>query len=380
MKVTLNAVDVTLRVDFRTLTPLDSDLTQVPTASFVLEDPTKTLTTSQEPRLWHEVVVYDDDNTTVLFGGYVNAISELEMHPVGRAWRLNVQGYMVRTLETATGSLNKSGLTDSDRNFIIAIFRDALQSQTFAGSTIDDAILTANEAVSWSGVQFVAYMSGLDWSYQTPSDAMTNLLKYVPNVYWSIGADKLVNYGLQHTLAPFALSTSPNGTTTVGFEQYSEQTLIKDHKNKMRRGGAAASEVTATDETSFARFGRILDSPYANDTAVPSTDLKRRTYAELKSKRTRRTINARVHDKGLASGQLVDIVNARVGSGTRPAVLCIMDMAIARSVSGAIAGERGRMVITKVRTVPLGNRKYAYDVEAGDLVQDFALTLPAEAG
>jgi len=379
MKITVNAVDVTLRVDFTTLTPLDSDIARISTASFVLEDLNRNLPAAQVPRLYHEVLIYDDDNVTLLFGGYINTVTDLDDtgNPIGRAWRLDVQDYAVRLTQTATGSLNKTGITDTDRNFVIAILRDALKAQSFAGVTgIDDAIITANEP-DWPGVQFTAFMSGLDWSYQDPANALGNLYKYVPNVYLTIGPDKIVTYGLRRALAAFSVSSAPNNTTLFAFENYSEETVISTHVNKMRRGGAAASEVTAVDEVSWSQFGRILDAGYLNDTTVPAADLKRRAYAELRTSRIRRRASFRVRQKGLKAGTLIDVVVSRLGAGTRPAPLAFMECAIGRSVPGALAGERNRWLINGVKTALTGNRTYAYDVSVGDVQADFPIQLPA---
>lgn len=378
MKITVNAVDVTLRVDFRTLTPLDSDISRIATASFVLEDPTRSLASTQVPQLWHEVLIYDDDNVTLLFGGFVNTLTQRDdqENPVGRSWSLDCQGYGVRLTQTATGSLNKVGVTDTDRNFVIAILRDGLKAQTFGGNTIDDAIATANEP-DWPGVQFTAFLSGLDWSYMSPQNAIQNLQKYVPNVYLTVGPDKVVTYGLLRTLAAFSVSSAPNNTTLFGFEHYVEETVVSDHVNKMRRGGAAASEVTAIDETSMARFGRILDAGYKNDTAVPAGDLQRRAYAELRTHRIKRRASFQVRQKGLKAGTIIDAVVSRLGPGTYPAPLAIMNAAIARSATGALAGERNRWLISKVKTTPLGNRQYAYDVSVGDVAVDFPIQIPA---
>jgi len=376
MKITVNAIDMTLRVDFTTLTPLDSDIARVGTASFVLEDQARNLASIQVPRLYHEVLIYDDDNVTLLFGGFINTLTDVPMHPVGRAWRIDVQDYGVRLVQTATGSLNKTGIIDSDRNFVIAIIRDALKAQSFAGSTIDDAIVTANEP-DWPGVQFTAFLSGLDWSYKPAKSALDQLMRYVPNVYIAIAPDKIVTYGLRRTLAAFGISSAPNNATLYAFENFNEESVVSDHVNKMRRGGAAASEVTAIDEVSWSRFGRILDAGYVNDTSIPAADLKRRAYAELRTRRVKRRASFTVRQKGLKAGFLIDTVVGRLGAGTRPAPLCFMECAIARSASGAIAGERNRWLITKVKTKPTGNRNYAYQVDVGDVQPDFPIQLPA---
>jgi hypothetical protein len=379
MKITVNAVDMTLRVDFRTLTPLDSDISQISTAAFILEDPDRTLVSTQVPRLYHEVQIFDDDNVTLLFGGYIYMVTETNdpEHPIGRAWAIDVQDYSVRLTQTATGSLNKVGFIDTDRNFIIAILRDALAAQTFAGSTVDDSIITANEP-DWPGVQFTAFMSGLDWSYMSPTRALGNLYTYVPNVFLTIGPDKIVNYGLRRTLAAFSVSSTPNNTTLYAFENYSEET-VGTAFNKMRRGGEAASEVTAIDEVSFSQTGRVNDAGYVNDTTIPAADLQRRAYAELRTLRVKRRASFRVRQKGLKAGTLIDAVVGRVGAGTRPAPLGFMECAIGRSVPGTLAGERARWLITSVKTAPLGNRQYAYDVKVGDVQKDFPVQLPPAA-
>ena len=253
MKVFVNGVEMALRVDLSNIRPLDSDLTQIPSAYAVVEDPAKTLTRVQEPRIYHSVLIYKDDGVTLHFGGYVNTFTELDINPVGRAWGLLCQGYGARLVETATGSYNQTGVIDSDRNFVVGILEDALKTQSFAGTTVDDAIIAAN--VGWLGVKHTTHMSGLDWSYMSPKDALDSLMRFAPNAHFSIGPDRVVSYGLRRELAPFALSTSPNGTTTKGFENYAEEVVLGDHKNKMRRGGAAASEVTAVDEVSWAKYG-----------------------------------------------------------------------------------------------------------------------------
>jgi hypothetical protein len=378
MKITVRAVDVTLRVDFRTLTPIDSDISRITVASFVLEDRDDTLTAAQLPKEFDEVLIDDDDNVTLLFGGYVNTIVALDkkLTPAGRAWQISVQDYASRLLQTATGSLDKSAVTDTDRNFVIAILRNALKAQSFDSGTIDDAIVTANEP-NWPGVQFTAFLAGLDWSYTPTSSAIARLIALVPNVFLSIGPDKIVNYGLRRAAAAFGVSSAPDGVTLFAFENYTEEVVISGHVNKMRRGGAAASEVTAIDETSFARYGRIFDAGYVNDTTILATDLARRAYAELRTRRVKRRAKFRVRQKGLVAGTVIDTVVSRLGSGTRPATMAIMGPALARSSSGALAGERNRWLITKVKTIPTGNRTYAYDVEVGDVQDDFALQVPA---
>lgn len=376
MRVFVGGTEMVSRVPVFSMQPREVSLDTIPSAYVVVDDPASTLTAAQLPREYHEVIIYKDDGVTMLFGGYVNTLTHLGDSPIGRTWGLKCAGYEGRLRETQTGSLDKSATTDSDRNFVIAILRSALATQSFGAASLDDAIITANEP-DWTGVQQTTFLAGLDFSYKDPRAAIDALRAYIPNVYLSIGADRIVQYGRLATLAPFALSSSPNGTTTKGYENYSEEVVEADHRNKIHRGGASASDVTAYDEVSMAKFGRILDAGYKADTSVLASDLTRRTYAELRTLRVRHRVMFSVRDEGLEPGQAVDIVNTRLGSGTRPGVMCVTEPLFARSPSGAIAGERGRFFITKVRQATLGNQNYRWDVEAGDLVTGFQYQLPA---
>lgn len=377
MKFVVDGTELRGHIDYESdvATFGDSDLGQAVTvAEFIVEED-HTGAIPKVPKEGHEVQIYDDDNTTLLFGGFVRELEELQ-RAVVRAWRCVCASYAIRAFETATGSLNKAGAIDTDRNFVIAIFRDALKGQSFGvGTGIDDAIITANEAVGWSGVQGTAAVSGSDWSYMTPSAALDLLTKSVPNVSWRIGGDKLLRYGLFRDLAPFAVSTSPTVSGLKAMEQYRERTILTGHRNKMRRGGTGTAEETAVDEVSYARYGKIFEDPYKNDDGVPASDLRRRTYAELRSRRIRRVVSFRVRDKGLEAGQLIDVVNERIGSGTIPAAHPALDLIHARSTSGRIAGERGRFLIQKVTARIEGPQAYAYDVQCGDAYRDLAVEL-----
>jgi hypothetical protein len=371
-KILVDGVDLApANVDFRTFTPSDSDLGQQ-ISQFSFEVDEEKQITPKIPREHHEVQVYDDDGTTLISGGFIRDIEQRPM-PIRRRWAVFCQDYNIRAFETATGLLNKTGQIDSDRNWVIAIFRDALKAQTFGvGTGLDDAIITANEP-NWPGVQTTAFVSGLDWSYMSPKNAMDNLMKYVPGVQWRIGPDKVLTYGRLNTLAPFIVSTSPGATNVKPFEDYFEEIIVGAQRNKMRRGGAAASEATAFDEVSYARSGRILADPYVADTTIPAADITRRAYAELRTRGIRRRVRLRVRDKGLQAGQLLDVVNNRTGSGTSPwPWLNVQHSLAGRAVTGPIAGERGRFLITKVATHLTSPATYVYDVEAGDYVQDLA--------
>lgn len=380
MKLLLDGVDVSRYGDLRELAPGTEDLAQpIVVIQTVLQD-RATSVIPKVPTYGLEVKLYDDDGVTLRFGGY---ISRVDMAPRGvrRAWQIECQSWSVRAFETSTGSLNKSGVTDSDRNFVVAIFRDALKAQSFGLSTgLDDAIVMANEP-DWPLVKATAFLSGSDWSYKRPSDAMASLLGLVPGVRWRVRDDKLVEYGRATEIASFVLMSRHvliDGATFVAYSGYRESEIVAGHVNKIRRGGAAAAEETATDEVSHVRFRRVLDSPYVNDEGVPAADLRRRTYAELQTARVRRTAAATITDVRPRAGQLVDVVNTTLGNlgADRAPFVDTLRPIFARSATGRLAtGYRGRMVIQKVSRRPLGNRHHEYAMVLGDPVRDFATAL-----
>ena len=381
MKLVIDGVDVSRHGDLRDVAPGSEDLSQpIVVLSTVLQD-RATSAIPKVPAYGLEAQLYDDDGTTLRWGGYISRV-DVAPRGVRRAWRIQCQSWSVRAFEGATGSLNKSGVTDSDRNFVIAAFRDALKAQSFGLSTgLDDAIVTANELENWRLVKATAFLSGSDWSYMHLSDVMAALLQLVPGVRWRIRADKLVEYGRATELAPFVLTSRHeliDGATYVGYEGYSESEIVAGHVNKIRRGGAAAAEETATDEVSHVRFRRILDSPYTNDEGVPATDLRRRTYAELQAARVRRTAAAAITDVQPRAGQAVDVVNTTLGNigGDKAPFVDTLRPIFARSATGRLArGYRGRMVIQRVERLPLGNRHHRYALALGDPARDFATAL-----
>lgn len=381
MKITVDAVDLTLYVRVDEFQPLSSDLGQpVQVATFRVRDPAKII--PKIPREGHDVRIYKDDNVTLLYRGRISNLSNVYDEPVGRAWDCSCQSYAVRALESQTGSADRSATTSSDREHVIYLWRNALTSIASSpnGSTLTDAIITANEP-NWTGVGATSFGAGLDFSYTTLKSAMDRLADYFPNTYWRIGPDLILTYGLFRTLAPFALTQTPNLTTTFPYAGYQEEVYVGDHRNKMRRGALGAAEATAYDEVSIGRYGVVLEDPYKNDEAVPAADITRRAYAELKSRRVKRVARFSVRDEGLEAGQLIDVVNPRIGAGTLPAPF--MDPFVpmyGRSSYGVLAGERGRLLIQKVNVKPLGNRKYEWDIEAGDNVRDFATVIANLAG
>ncbi len=141
----------------------------------------------------------------------------------------------------------------------------------------------------------------------------------------------------------------------------------------MRRGGFDTAEATAYDEVSIAKLGRVLEDPYRNNESVPAVDIRRRAYAELASRRMKRRITFKVHDKGLKAGQLVDVIHPRLGPGTIPSpMIDVFRPLMTRSDYGALSGERDRFLVQTVRTRPLGRQNYVYEVAVGDYVRTFA--------
>lgn len=391
MIVTLDGTVITDFADVYSLVPYDQDLAQeIGTAAARVVDQDGTI--PKTPDYFQSLAVFEDDGVTQRFGGYVSELEELSDLPVGRAWALACRDWNARAVEASTGALDKSGVTDTDRNFVIAIMRSAMQNSYFgaassAGSPggpgapaggIDDAILTANEP-NWPGVKATAFMSGANWSYKGPKNALADVRKTVPNVSWRFGHDKILKYGVLRERAPFDLATDPDNVQFFQYGNYRERVVVADHVNKMHRGGAAASDVTAYDEASHARFHRILEAPYSSDTSVPSSDLKRRTYAELQSRRVRRIAECRMWRAGLRAGMEIDIYGTRLGAWhpEGPQVDFFNQIYGREAATKLPKGYRGRFLIQKIsQGIDLDGKVY-WDLSLGDPLRDFATDLAA---
>lgn len=379
MKLTFEGVDVSTYADLRKLPPRGSDIGQpIDTLTVAVGD--RALTKIPKvPDHGLTVQLYDDDNVTLLFGGYISR-PVFSPAQIRRTWQVDCQSWAARLFETATGSLNKAAVVDWDRNHVIAILRDALKNQSFASNSgIDDAIITANEP-DWPGVKATAVVAGSDWSYKQGADALADLPRLVPGVSWRM-TDKIVQYGLPYEAAPFVLTndeTDADGARAVLYWDYQEEEIVGAHKNKIRRGGVGAAEETAYDEVSYVRFRRILEGPYKNDEAVPAADLRRRTYAELLSLGVKRVIRLKTKGAGFKAGQVAEVVNTQLGDiggdvGAFPDTL--QPIFLGGTHIPEKGGYRGQLVIQKVKVHALGNRTYVYELECGDYRRDFAAAL-----
>lgn len=389
MRTDLAGTDVTAFSDITALTPNADDLgEQIGNATLVLEEESDLgATLAREPRFKDEVRIYDDDTVTLRFGGYVSSVASISRPGLRRAWRITCQDWNVRTLEVTTGSLDRSAITTNDRQHVIAMFTDAMNAQTFgAGSGLADAIYTAN-APDWTGIQATAFLYGRDWSYVSLKAAMDRLTEIVPGVAWRIGVDKIVRYGLlRGDPAAFDLHTTPGSEATLEpAEEWFEEVRVAGHINKARRGGTGAAEETFFDEVSYQRTGHlILDAGYKNDETVPATDLRRRTYAEGKQRRIRRTATAKVTRSGLRAGQVIYVANERVGTHRNidhAAPMVNVFRIAGRTRTGKMAqGARGRFLIQKVERKPLGAGLHEYALQLGDAKRDMPTQLAVLSG
>lgn len=397
MKTLINAVDVSDWCTHELFNPADSDLAQQIASSIFSVEEVDGVTVPLVPKRGMTVKHYADDGVTLLFNGFAREV-EAQHADSGRAWQVACQDQNVRTFEAQIGTLNTYVATqDNDRNMVIAIFRAGLKQQRLSPSSpaIDDAIITANEP-NWPNVRGTAFLSGIDFSNLTVKAAMDKLTAAVPNVYWSIGADGTVSYGLRRTLAPFALSTSPDGATSAAdnllgrYKDFVDRIITGDHRNSLAYTGAGPTTVTASDEVSYAVHGRILAATPVTNTSVPAALVKQYAYATLRTKRERRLLKATAMKAGLSAGQIIDVVNERLGDGSRPAPwLDLFFSPIAgRSASGQLAkgnGYRGRVLIQKVTTVPVGGGAAGsglleYALECGDNIRDASTALAVLAG
>lgn len=269
MKLVVDGTDLSHYVRIDELTPGSSDLAQqIGKISFVVRDPGKVI--PKIPAHEHEVQLYDDA-LKATFGGYLRDLEEAseKFEPLGRAWICGCQSYDVRAYETETGSLSFPG-QDNDRNMVIAIFVNALQNRASApnGGTYTDAIVAANVAAGWPKVQATAFLSGMDFSYMSPKNAMDLISKYVPNVYWSIGPDRLLTYGLLRELAPYVVHSSPD---RKGMRDYSVEVMADQPVGYWRLGEVPGSPVAA-DSSGNARHGSFVTATLGVEGGVPDGD------------------------------------------------------------------------------------------------------------
>ena len=381
--------------------PSDADLSQqIGSSEFILEEADGVVVPIL-PKKGYRVQHYDDDGVTLRFDGFLREMRV--MHPdVGRGWDITCQDANVRALEAQIGTLSTYlATTDNDRNMVIAIFRAGLKQKSLSATSqpVDDPIITANEP-NWPGVHGTAFLSGIDFS-GTVKAAMDKLTAAVPNVYWRIDPDLVVQYGQMRALAPFALSTSPDGATAAtddllaryGMDpmmSQGDELITGDHRNRLSYTGAGATTVVATDEVSYATHRRILEADPVTDPTTPAGLVKQFAYATLRAKREKRHLTATCFKAGLKAGMLLDVVNERMGDGSRPAPWLDLYFApiAGRSASGELAkgaGYRGRVLVQKIGIRPIGGGPggtgyLEYDLECGDAVRDLPTALAIIAG
>lgn len=344
------------------------------------------------PRQGDEIDLYDALSALVFGGWIANPITTL-LGPGTRSWTLGCQPWSARLAETSTGSLNKSGVVDSDRNFLIAMIRDCLKAQLFGADTTgtDDPIVTANEP-DWPLVQGTTVMTGTDWSYRQGLDVVQDLLNRVPGAAIRIRADKMVEFGVLLNDAPFALvavnaipNMTPGAYAEIQDRGYQEEWLTAGHYNRVRLGGTGAAEAIATDESSYAKYGRVRNAPYLNDEGIGAGDLVRAAYARLASFAEREVVRLTVVDAdGLEPGMRVPIIVPDLGTvddiGWMPDTGWSWSVGLGTPWEEPGPGWRGEFIIQKVRPAWIAPGVQGYELELGSYQPDFDQALAASIG
>ena len=335
-----------------------------------------------------------DITPDIVFGGWV-ADPVIEVPgPNVPAWKLRAQSWAARMAETSTGSLNKSGILDTDRNFLIAMFTDALGAgaQVFGSDNVGtaDAIWTANDAVGWSGVQGTCFLYGTDWSYRTLLDVAGDLLSRVPGTSLRIRPDKIVEYGVFARPAPVALAAVRDGAIMnpakyiqIDAESYQEEVLAAGHFNKVRQGAIGAAEATAYDQVSHGTFGRVMAAPYANDELLAAADVTRAAYAKLATFATRRIARARTTNDvaQLEPGMLVPVLVADLGCYKDEGwVIDPTEVSLGTPLLEPAFGYRGELLVQKVTPTFVAPGVQTYDIELGAYVPSFDTALAERVG
>jgi hypothetical protein len=338
-----------------------------------------------EPQEGHEFVLRDALAQDI-FGGYIASPVISVPGPRVPAWEITATSHAGRLAEQATGSLNKAGILDSDRNFAIAIVRDCLAAaaQTYGTDAVgtDDPVVAANEAVGWSGVRHTAFIYGTDWSYRQGLNAIQDLMKRVPGTSFRIRPDRIVEYGVFATPAPVALAAVPDAilmpaanVIEIDADSYQEEVMNAGHFNKVRLGGFGAAEHTAYDTTSIGLLGRVMATPYENDETIPADDIERSAYAKLaefKRRRVARAITTNDVD-ALEPGMLVPVLVSDLGCAGDEGWSAPMEHEgyIGTPLQEPASGHRGELIVQKVTPTFIAPGVQAYEIELGDYIADF---------
>jgi hypothetical protein len=333
-----------------------------------------------------------DGASVLVFGGYVaNPVAETP-GPGTRAWELTCQSWAARMAESSTGSLNKSGVIASDRDFLIAMFRDALGAgaQVFGSDTagVEDAIVTANEAIGWSGVAATTFLYGTDWSYRTLLDVVQDLLNRVPGTSLRIRPNRIVEYGALASPAPFVLAGFPSAAIMADANvaelvagSYHEEVLAAGHVNKVRLGGAGAAEEIAYDQVSHGVYGRVMEAPYENDEDIPANDLRRAVYAKLARFAPRRVAKGQTYRDGVEAGMLLPVIVDELGcAGDEGWGIFPGEIYLGSPLGEPASGYRGEMLVQKVNPTFVGPGVQVYDLELGSYVPDLDRALAERIG
>lgn len=377
-------VDFSAWVDRDGYKPPSSDLNgMITTTAIRFVDPDRTI--PYEPYEGFEVELRDS-TPELVFGGYVASPVIRIPGPDVPSWDVTATSWATRFAETATGSLNKVGVLDSDRNFAIAIIKDGLTAAALAFGTdatgADDPIVAANEAVGWSGVRHTTFVYGGDWSYGQTMVRLRNLLDRVPGTSIRVRPDRIVEYGVFADPAPVALAAVPDAVEMsaskvieIDAESYEEEIMNAGHYNKVRLGGFGAAEHTAYDTTSIGILGRVMATPYENDEGIPAADVIRAAYAKLAEFPRRRVVRCTTTNdaSSLETGMLVPVLVSDKGCWLDEGWAPPLDHEgyLGTPLGEPCSGYRGELLLQKITPTFIAPGVQAYELELGDYIADF---------
>ena len=386
--LSLAAVDVSGWIDPDVeWTPPQGDIGGiVETASITLVDPSGDI--PLVPAYGQEALL-KDVSAQLVFGGWLANPIDVPVTGV-RRWTLHFVSWAARLAETATGLLNKNGVVDTDRNFIIAVLRDGLQARSFGSDSvgIDDPILVANEAVNWEGIEETATLAGTDWSYRQTLDVVRDIIGRVPGASLRLRADKIVESGRRRRDAPFVLAAFPSAARIAPGKvaeilagTYDEDRVTAGHFNRVRLGGLGAAEQIAYDQVSHGIFGRFLDRPYENDESIAAVDLEREAYARLDLAKVRRVVRATITDDGIEVGQTVRVCFDEEGPLDNDIPFFEQfGFASPTAEDEPVDAFRGEFVVQKVIPSRIAPTVQGYELELGDYLPELDRALSVKIG
>lgn len=361
----LRGTNVATRASFRLAKwgPLDL-ANRFDTARFVIHDANKTL--GFIPREEDTVIYTEPDGVTRSFAGKLKQLKVTNL-PIGVLYECACQswGAMLKGVVPQVAKSYAAGLTD------IAIVSDVLAS-FFApiGTGITHVLFSRRS--SMPAYDIVPGAKSLD-------AILSDLASIADNAPLYLDADKRVHWNDVLRLAPFSISTRPNGTTRRKAWGITDYRDASQAPMRVKVKGAGGVEYEATDWLAFARakLRRAADEggapddlywqiPDITDATLTTVDqCQQRALQELAKQAARQVVSFSTLEAGLYPGMEIDVTDTNKGTGSDGLYADGDDPACAPADDDEMHLSMGRFLIQRVTPTLKGNGVVEFAIEAG---------------